>query len=98
MEKDDTTNPLDRRLFLAASASTLIGASTGALAQQPPAPKPSAEAGEGGRPTQLVAEFVAGFDLKQAPVLAIDRGRTAFVDRGRMPRKPPSRPRSCSRW
>jgi 2-methylcitrate dehydratase PrpD len=79
MEKDDATNPLDRRLFLAASASTLIGASTGALAQQPPAPKAVGEA-EGGKPTQLVAEFVAGFDLKQAPALAVERARTAFVD------------------
>ena len=82
MENDDATSPLDRRLFLAAGASTLIGASTGALAQQPasPAPKPNVDAGEGGKPTQLVAEFVAGFDLKQAPALAVERARTAFID------------------
>ena len=78
MEKDDGMSPLDRRVFLAAGASTLLGASTGALAQQPPAPK--AGEGEGAKPTQLVAEFIAGFELKNAPALAVERARSAFID------------------
>src|SRR5215469_2521175 len=32
------------------------------------------------KPTQRVAEFVAGFELKQARALAIERARTAFID------------------
>ena len=76
MEKDDGTSALDRRLFLAASAVTLLGASTAALAQQPP----KAREGEGGKPTALVADFIAGFNLAQAPALAVEHGRTAFID------------------
>src|SRR6266849_5526922 len=39
MVGDEGTSPLDRRLFLGGSAVTLLGASTGALAQQPQPPK-----------------------------------------------------------
>jgi 2-methylcitrate dehydratase PrpD len=72
---------LDRRSLLAGGAVTLIGASTAAapaLAQQdkPPAPKPA----EAAKPTALVADFVAGFDLDAAPALAVAHGRTAFID------------------
>ncbi len=80
MEKPDGTSPVDRRLFLAASASTLLGASTGAMAQQSPAPKAGEAAAESAKPTALVAEFIAGFDLKQAPPRAIEQARSAFID------------------
>jgi 2-methylcitrate dehydratase PrpD len=72
MEKDDA---IDRRSFLGASAMTLLAASS-AQAQ----PAPNVPAGEGAKPTRLVTDFVAGFDLKQAPALAVEHARSAFID------------------
>src|SRR5262245_7357938 len=66
---------LDRRQVLGATAFTLIAASSAARAQQE---KPTVA--DTAKPTQRVAEFVAGFELKQAPALAIERARTAFID------------------
>ena len=78
MVGDEGTSPLDRRLFLGGSAVTLLGASTGALAQQPQAPK----AGEAAtaRLSPLIADFITGFDLAKVPPLAIERARLAFID------------------
>ena len=47
-----------------------------AQAQQPtpPAAAPAI------KPAQAIAEFVTGFDLKNAPQIVIDRARVAFVD------------------
>src|SRR5258708_25566547 len=66
---------LDRRLFLGGTALTLLAASTAARAQQE---KPAAAAAA--KPTELLADFIAGFDLNQAPPLALERARTAFID------------------
>src|SRR5262249_61297870 len=66
---------LDRRQVLGATALTLMAASSAAHAQQE---KPTVA--DTAKPTQRVAEFVAGFELKQAPALAIERARTAFID------------------
>jgi 2-methylcitrate dehydratase PrpD len=71
---------LDRRQVLGvqvlgATALTLIAASSAAHAQQE---KPTVA--DTAKPTQRVTEFVAGFELKQAPALAIERARTAFID------------------
>jgi 2-methylcitrate dehydratase PrpD len=75
----NTGTPLHRRLFLGASALALLGASRAARAQQETqAPKPNAVAGA--RPTARVADFVTSFDLKDAPELAIERARSAFID------------------
>jgi 2-methylcitrate dehydratase PrpD len=71
-------NDIDRRLFLGAATAALLSASNTALAQQPQSPK--ANEGAGGKPTQLVSAFVAGFDLSNAPPLALERARTAFID------------------
>src|SRR5882762_3450157 len=68
--------PIDRRRFVAGSGLTLLAASTAARAQQE---KPAAAAAAA-RPTQLLTDFIAGFDLKQAPPLALERARTAFID------------------
>jgi 2-methylcitrate dehydratase PrpD len=57
---------------------TLLTASSAALAQQPQAPK--ASEAEAAKPTQLIASFITGFDLKHAPPLAIERARLAFID------------------
>jgi len=67
---------LDRRAFLGASALTLLSAATAARAQE----KPPAPPGEAGKPTQRIVDFIAGFDLKRVPPLALERARTAFVD------------------
>ena len=53
-------NDIDRRLFLGAGTAALLSASNTALAQQPQSP--TANDGAGGKPTQLVSAFVAGFD------------------------------------
>jgi 2-methylcitrate dehydratase PrpD len=63
-------NRLDRRLFLAGSAAVFAGLPGAAKAQTKESPKLSAR----------IADFVTGFELKQAPPLAIERTRTAFVD------------------
>src|SRR4051795_3898316 len=67
---------VDRRLFLGASAMTLLGAAGGAHAQAPQA----AKGDERAKPTARVVDFIAGFDLKQAPPLAVERARIAFID------------------
>ena len=76
MENESST--VDRRLFLGAGAATLLAAAGPADAQQPsgavPAPKPSA-AGEPKRLSDVIAEFVTGFDLKSVPPLALERAR-----------------------
>src|SRR3954454_16105884 len=77
MTNDDATHSLHRRLFLGASALTLIGASS-ALAQ--PASKPP-EVPPGGKTlSQILAAFIAGFDLIQAPPELIERARIGFID------------------
>src|SRR5882724_8832913 len=68
----------DRRHFLGAGALTL-----GALTSLPGAAWAQAPStGEaGGKPIgRLLAEFIAGFELKNAPPEVIDRARVAFID------------------
>ena len=78
MANHDDSQALDRRSFLGAGALT-IGALTNlpdlAWAQAP-------STGEaGGKPiSRLLAEFIAGFELKNAPPEVIDRARVAFID------------------
>ena len=76
---------LDRRFFLGASGVDAGGrvddfrtARHRALAQQQPAG--AAKAAEAKKLTQVIAEFVTGFELRQAPPLVIDRARVAFID------------------
>src|SRR5438093_8585125 len=69
---------IDRRHFLGAGVLTL-GALTSlpkaAWAQQALAAEP------GAKPlSRVLAEFVAGFELKNAPPEVIDRARVAFID------------------
>jgi 2-methylcitrate dehydratase PrpD len=76
MIREDATHALDRRLFLGASASTLIGLASPALAQAPA----TAPAREGKTLVAMLAEFIAGFDLRKVPPEALDRARAAFID------------------
>ena len=78
MQNQKNTRTIDRRLFLGGSAVALLAASGGALAQQP-APSSSKTVG-GAKPSQVIAEFITAFDLKNAPPLVIERARTAFID------------------
>src|SRR5215510_6998170 len=74
----DDAYSFDRRDFLGAGALT-FGALTSlprfAWAQQ------AAAAQTGAKPiSRLLAEFIAGFELKNAPPEVIDRARVAFID------------------
>src|SRR5262245_8801403 len=78
MASHDDSHAVDRRSFLGASALTL-GALTSlpgaAWAQQALAAQP------GGKPlSRVLAEFIVGFELKNAPPEVIDRARVAFID------------------
>jgi 2-methylcitrate dehydratase PrpD len=70
---------VDRRLFLGAGAATLIGAA-GAARAQAQAPQAVGTGAAALKPTARVVDFVAGFDLKAVPALAIERARLAFID------------------
>src|SRR5262249_10535699 len=73
---------IDRRGFLGASAATLVGAAGAAGAAQAQAPQGAGAAAAAAalKPTARVADFIAGFDLKAVPALAIERARLAFID------------------
>jgi len=77
MKNSQQTDAIDRRLFLGAgAAATLATLPAMAWAQQ--------ASGAGGpqakKLAQVLAEFIAGFDLKNAPPEVIDRARVAFID------------------
>jgi len=64
---------IDRRTLLATSGAALLATSAAARAED----KPMAESK---KLSELIADFVVGFDLKSAPPLAIERTRLAFTD------------------
>lgn len=86
-KRNQQPRAIDRRLFLRTGTATLLGlagvGSTVSLAQKQ---KPNEHAKGSGavtealKPSQLIANFVTGFDLKIAPPVVIDRARVAFVD------------------
>src|ERR1700741_1140213 len=81
MGKDDDGNSLDRRIFLGASTATLLGLPGIGGGQQQRASGPGKSADPAARaPSQAIADFVTGFDLKSAPPIVIERARIAFVD------------------
>jgi hypothetical protein len=73
---ENESSAVDRRLFLGAGAATLLAAAGPADAQHSgaaPPPKPAAEA----RPlSDLIAEFVTGFNLEAVPPLALERAHS----------------------
>jgi 2-methylcitrate dehydratase PrpD len=75
MHQQQHANWLARRMFLLGGAAAMAGPPGIARAQG------QAQASrEALRLSARIADFVTGFDLKQAPPLAIERARTAFVD------------------
>ena len=88
MDESSRMQSIDRRLFLGAGASTLLAMP--ALAQQgvtptkpaeaKPETKPAAPTGDTKRLSQVIADFVTGFDLKTVPPVVIDRARVAITD------------------
>jgi len=66
---------IDRRTLLATTGSALLAMTASARAEdKPPA------AAESRKLSELIADFVVGFDLKSAPPLALERTRLAFTD------------------
>src|SRR5262249_36281193 len=68
---------IDRRTMLGAGGAALLAAGAVARADEKAAPA-AAEAGK--KLSELIAEFVTGFDLKAVPPLAVERARLAFTD------------------
>ena len=79
-ERQMQRHDVDRRLFLGASAVTLLGAAGAARAQAPQAAKAGDAAGA--KTTPRVADFIAGFELKDA-ARACGRARPHRVHRHR---------------
>jgi 2-methylcitrate dehydratase PrpD len=83
---DEWMQSIDRRLFLGTSASTLMALpalaqqNAGAEAAKPSESKPAATGEQAKRLGRVIAEYVVGFDLKDAPPEVIDRARVAFTD------------------
>jgi 2-methylcitrate dehydratase PrpD len=72
---------VDRRQFVSGGALTVLAAANPAFAQDGKKKgKAKVGASDAKRISQAIAEFVAGFDLKQAPQPVIDRARAVFVD------------------
>ena len=67
---------IDRRTLLATSSAALLAISATARAED----KTPAAAAQGKKLSELIADFIVGFDLKSVPPLAIERTRLAFTD------------------
>src|SRR4051794_22760708 len=79
MPERDNTHSFDRRLLLGAGALALIGASTSAPAQQRGTEPPAAGA-DAKKISQILADYIVGFDLKAVPPRVIDLARIGFID------------------
>ena len=80
MANDDQRNSLDRRIFLSASTAAVVGLPSIGLAQHSSAAAAVAPNEGGKKVSETIADFIVGFDLKNAPPTAIERARIAFVD------------------
>jgi 2-methylcitrate dehydratase PrpD len=70
-----------RRAFLEAGALSLFAApGVARRAQAAEADAITQPAAGGKKPSQAIADYVAGFDLREVPPLAIERARTLFID------------------
>ena len=77
MKHSPGTSGLDRRLFLATTAASLLPASTDISQAQQPQRAPAAS---GPALAQGIAQFTLAFDLKSAPPELLERSRIAFID------------------
>ena len=81
MHDDDAS--ANRRQLLGGGALAMLGLTGAALAQEAPrgkeAPKGKAAANTV-RVSQVIADYVTGFDLKSVPQPVIDRARAIFID------------------
>ena len=81
MAKDDTAYSFDRRVLLGAGAATLMGLPDIAAAQQPAGAAATPKTAPQSKPLSAsIADFVTGFNLKDAPPIVIERARVGFVD------------------
>ena len=78
MQNNDATHSFDRRLFLGGSALAVLGLAHGELAQG--AVSTTGAGPDGKTLAQVLAEYVAGFDLKSVPQAVIDQARIGFID------------------
>jgi 2-methylcitrate dehydratase PrpD len=87
MDQQDRNDAINRRMLLGAGTSVLLAMPGVAWAQQDPAAElkksdkePVLPAGRAKTLSRVVAEYVAGFDLKSVPAEVIERARTGFID------------------
>src|SRR6202023_3898836 len=69
---------IDGRTILGAGGAVRRAASAIVRAEEKAAPAAPADAGR--KLSELIADFVTGFDLKSVPPLAVERARLAFTD------------------
>jgi 2-methylcitrate dehydratase PrpD len=79
MATDQDFDTVDRRVFLGATAASVLALPSVAVAQQQPSAG-AASAVQSEPVTEVIADFIVGFDLKNVPPVAVERARTAFVD------------------
>ena len=79
MATDQDFDTVDRRVFLGATAASVLALPSVAVAQQQPSAG-AASAAQSEPVSEIIADFIAGFDLKRVPPVAIERARTAFID------------------
>ena len=79
MTTDQMFDAVDRRAFLGAGAAGVLGLPAVAVAQQQRSAG-GASAAQSEPVSEIIADFIVGFDVKSAPPVAIERARTAFVD------------------
>ncbi len=77
MPKSTGISGLDRRIFLASAATSLVAASSDlSLAQE----QKGAAPGGTRALAEIIAQFTLDFDLKKAPPELLERSRIAFID------------------
>jgi 2-methylcitrate dehydratase PrpD len=79
MSDKDSGHSADRRLFLGGTALGLLGV-TSAVAQPAPASRPPAVPAGGETLSQILAQYIAGFDLKAVPRDVLRIARISFID------------------
>jgi 2-methylcitrate dehydratase PrpD len=81
MANDNSSDVIDRRIFLGAGTSSILGLPTLAIAQQQSGPAAQPAPTSPRKPlSETIAAFSTGFALRDAPPGVVQRTRTAFVD------------------